>query len=72
MKRVSRTATNEILKNMSTWLRTLSLGLVAVAFLEPLRGASSPSALAFAVAFVSGALAFVFSILILVFMEDEA
>ena len=71
MRRISRTANNEIRKSVSTWLRTLSLGFLAVAFLEPLRGANTPSALQFAAAYSIGILAFALSLVTLAFMEDE-
>ena len=71
MKRVSRVGRNEMIKGASSWLRTLSLGFLAVAFLEPLRGTNSLNALQFGAAFPVGLFAFLLSMLTLTFMEDE-
>ena len=71
MKRISRTANNEILKSMSTYMRTASLGLLAVAIIEPLRNASAPPALPFATALIGSIVTFLLSLLILTPPKDE-
>ncbi|MBL4854709.1 MAG: hypothetical protein JKY25_10790 [Robiginitomaculum sp.] len=64
------TARNEALKSMSVWFRTISLGLMAVALIEPLRNPGDFNVAATLAAGISSILTLGVSILIYTLIKE--
>ncbi len=69
--RINAAALNEMLKTMSVWLRTASLGLFASAIIKPLTEAEMLSALPFAASFSGSVVFLLLSVLILAPIKEE-
>lgn len=70
-RRIHLSARNKILEGLASWFRTISLGLFAVAIVEPLRNPSALSALPFAIGLAGAGVTLGASVLMLAGVKDE-
>lgn len=69
--RLPTIARNEVLKTTASWFRTISLGFMAVALIEPFRKPESYNIFSTFIAFCVSVLTFAISWYMLTKLEDE-